>query len=480
MRKVVVDTRKSKEELDKIKNKLGVDILWSWSRFNNYKTDPYGYMLKYIKKIPEQDKTSIWGISGGSCHEIISDYYESKITYEQMLEEYEDKLFEMNAMELKYNKVDSESNSNIANNYETSIKLFFENYKPIETNVIIEKFITVRVGKYVFQGYIDFMHKDKDGNYIIEDFKTSTIYVGKKKDKESGQLLLYSQALLQKGIPIEKIKLRWNFLKYCTINFTHMINVTYMKETKGQYKETTTCCKRNEWVSKIVTQLKKDILVYNPNIDKKELKLLIDNAKDNNTLEELPQEVINKYTLSDVTRNGLRSKFVESISTQLRKDLKEYGYDELEIEDKYQSCVDNNTLDLLDEDIAKNYKMEDCYVYIDLDNEIIDELNKNIIETLDTIVENTNKTKELLEQVKDTKDKKIVETINNKIDEMWWSDISKTDEYYYYNLSGYGRDVHKAWDSYLKDCEMFMEESIDKKSNRNYNSNDDLSWLDEL
>ena len=66
----------SYEDLNKLKKKFEVDTLWAWSRYNSYHNDPYGYMLKYIKHVPEQIKDSIWRISGGIVHDIIEDYYE--------------------------------------------------------------------------------------------------------------------------------------------------------------------------------------------------------------------------------------------------------------------------------------------------------------------------------------------------------------------------------------------------------------------
>ena len=74
--------RKTYEQLNKIKSKLGIETLWSWSRFHSYHVDPYGYLLKYIRKVPELKKDSIWGVSGGIAHSILEDYYTNKLKYE--------------------------------------------------------------------------------------------------------------------------------------------------------------------------------------------------------------------------------------------------------------------------------------------------------------------------------------------------------------------------------------------------------------
>ena len=41
--------RLSYEELNEIKKKFGVDQLWSFSKFDSYRTSKYEWMLKYIK-----------------------------------------------------------------------------------------------------------------------------------------------------------------------------------------------------------------------------------------------------------------------------------------------------------------------------------------------------------------------------------------------------------------------------------------------
>jgi hypothetical protein len=403
--------RKSYEYLNKLKNKLNTETLWSWSRYNSYLNDPYGYLLKYIKHEKETKKDSIWGVSGNICHSILEDYYSGKLKYEDMLTEYEDKLFEMDAMELKYNRSNQEQNEKTADKYEESVKHFFINYKPIEGKVILEQFVTVKVGEHYFQGYLDFVHRDSEGNYIIEDFKTSTIYTGSKKEKEAGQLILYSEALMQKGVPIDKIKIRWNFLKYCTVT-----SDLFGKNKDGSYKTKSKNCVRKTWV------------------------------KDS--------------------------------ESNISKWLKKEGYDELEIEDMIQTCIENNSLDTLPNEISDRFSISDCYVYIDLTEEIVEELNNKIIETLDEIIDKTKSAKEILKEIESLdkiNDIQQIKTLNNELDEMFWTEIDKSKEYFFYNLSGYNRKQHIPWDMYLKETEMFVKTSDLVEENDN-----SLDWLNDL
>jgi hypothetical protein len=386
--------RKSKEYLDKLKEKYSVDVLWSWSKYNSYKTDKYGWMLKYIRH-EKETKTSIYGTSGGNVHDIVEKFYKKEITYEQMIEEYETKLFEMNMAELKYNRKDEKANEKIADKYEGCIRLFFQNHVPIEGKVITEQFVTIKVGNNIFQGYVDFINKDNEGNYIITDWKTSTLYVGKKVEKECGQLVLYAESLIQKGVPIDKIKIRWDFLKYCNIEY----------QLKGIDKET--------------------------NLHKtKETK-------------------------------ELRDRWVSKIANNLKMWLKEFEYDELEIEDIVQTSISNNNLDNVPSEIQNKYKLSDCYVYIPLTQEIINELKQNIIKTIDEIKQKEKDYLVYMEQGE-----------IDKAEELFWTEIDKTNEFYFANLCGYSSKQHKPYKEYLDTLNLFV------KQDNNEELSDD--WLSDL
>lgn len=381
--------RKSSEELLKLAKKHNTDRIWSWSRYHTYKQDPYGYFLKYIKK-EKETKFNIYTVSGGHCHDILENFYLGKIKYKNMIDEYEQSLYEMNLAEFKYDRNNEEKNEKIAKNYESNIKLFFQNYQPIKNKTICEQFIVIKVGKYLFHGYIDFVHKDND-KYIVEDFKTSTIYTGKKIDSEKGQLVLYAEALRQLGVPIENIIIRWNFLKYCTVEYE---TFTKDKETK-QYKMGST------------NQLRNDI-------------------------------------------------FNKTILNNISKRLEQAGYDELQIEDCLQTCQENNSFDYLPEDIKSKYNIKDCYVEIPLSEDIINELLEDMIKTLDEIY--------LKEE----------EYKLNDDDTIFWTEIDKTNEYYFSTLCGYGKDVHKPYKEYLDSLELFIKDSNDNKED------DNLDWLNDL
>ena len=207
--------RKTPEELNELCEKYNTDRLWSWSRINCVHNSLYEYFLKYIKMATPDRDDSIYTVTGGICHDIIEKFYNGEITYEQMIDEFNDgwmTAYEIG--ELKFDRSDSEKNKNIANKYYKNLEHFFTNHKKLPYNVQLEQFVTIKIGNEYYQGYIDCCYKDDDGNYVILDWKTSSIYKGDKALNECGQLCMYAMALHQKGIPYDKIKIAWDFLKY--------------------------------------------------------------------------------------------------------------------------------------------------------------------------------------------------------------------------------------------------------------------------
>lgn len=270
--------RKTKEELDILKKKHGVNRVWSWSRFNCYNNSPFEYYLKYVANEPEDAEPSIYGVQGGLVHEMIEDLYLGKIKYEDMPDKYEEILFELQMQGLKYNRINEESNKKIGDNYENCIREFCKNHKIIKEKVHIEKFIDIKVGKHLFQGYIDAVAKIGDKVCII-DWKTSTEYKGKKAEKEIGQLKLYAYGLYKKGIKADDILYGWNFLKYYTFKYT---------QNNGKQKSMN--------IERNIDPL--DMASIRKNVEDRMLELGY-NIDDYHRFKDLPNEVQELYSLED-------------------------------------------------------------------------------------------------------------------------------------------------------------------------------------
>ena len=366
----------------KLIEKYGEDFtIWSYSRLSTFKNCQHEYYLSRILK--KENENNYWAILGKLSHDALEDFYNGKIKYDDMLTRFEHNFLDYEMSDLKFVK-DEAQNERMIRKYKDCMVHFFKNHYIVPFKVISEREVWIDLGIAAFIGYIDAIHKDEDGNFVITDYKTSSMgaeYKGENLLNKQEQLLLYALALHQMGVPLDKIKIRWNFLKYTNINYNHMINVTYLKNGK----HTTSCVKKLELISKIAPQLKKDMLEHDPDADQKEVNAAIKQWKLDNDFSNLPQWLQDRYTLSPVVKIGERHKWVESIKTQLKKDLIEYGLSDMEAEIMYLDCVESNSLDGVPVEVFTNYVLQDAYVYGEVNKENIDRLVDNMTKAIKEI-----------------------------------------------------------------------------------------------
>lgn len=395
--------RKTYEELKELMKQENVSRIWSWSKINCFNTSPYEYYLKYIARAKEDRQDCIYTTTGGLCHDILEKLYTDQIKYENMCELFEDGwLVAYELAQLKFDRNDEEKNKKIGSKYYENLKHFFNNHTAITHKPAIEQFIKVKVGENLFQGYIDCCFKDDEDCFNIIDFKSSSIYKGAKAENECGQLVLYAIGLNQMGIPFEKIKIAWNFLKYCTIQY---------EQKNGAVK----------------------------------------------------------------TREVERYKIGESLQSNAKTWLKAFGYDDA---DEYlKLLLDTNNIAVLPEEVQEKYVISDCYVYVDLTEQLIKKWETHIINTI----------KDICLREKDYED------TGNEM--CFWEtdeDVEKQ-SYYFATLCGYSANLHKPYQQYLEKLEakkngtdLFCNVGINADDNPNSDSTKnniseiDLSWLDNI
>lgn len=369
-----------------------MSTLWSWSRYNCYKTDRWEYFLKYILREREDRTNGIYAVSGGEIHDIIENLYSGKLKYEDMLDAYEDSLFTMNCAELKYNRSDSDKNELIANKYENCIRHFLKNHQKINFPHMVEHFITIKISDGLYmQGYIDMIYIEKyideNGNerkrVHIVDWKSSTRYQGKKIDENGGQLVLYSEGIRQTlNLPLEDIVCEWNFLKYVTVT---------VEQKNGNKKD----------------------------------------------------------------RHIERNAIGESLVNTTKMWLKHFGYED-DIDKYIDEMILNNNIDCLPKEVREKFSFRDCYIQVPLTEEKINNLKQDIILTVEEVDSKTIKYKE------------------SQDENLFWQEVTPTDEFRLQTLSGYSRKLHKPLDEYLKDKEMFVnDDHVDLEEN-NFKEEDDL------
>ena len=378
---------------------LKVDRLNSWSRVNCIHNSLYEYYLKYILHKEEDRDDSIYKVTGGISHDIIERFYTGEITYKDMLEEFEDGwVTAFDIAELKFVRGDGERNKSIAAKYYYDLKNFFSTHEVITDKIDIEKFVTIKVGDEYYQGYIDAQVIDKDGNITILDWKTSSIYKGEKAKNECGQLVMYAMGLHQQGIPYEKIKIAWNFLKYQCVTVQSKKGVKKVREIE-------------------------------------------------------------------------RCEFGDKLHANAKMWLKDFGYTEDQIFEYLDKLSQTNDISCLPKEIQEKYEVHDCYVYVDLTDELINHWETFIIDTMNMIRKKEKEYYELKESGQ-----------YEAADKLWWEDEEslKKQSYYLNNLCGYSPNLHKPLKSYIEKMERQKNGDILDKTKKEEYDIDDLSWLNDL
>ena len=168
-------------------------------------------------------------------------------------------------------------------------------------------------------------------------------------------------------------------------------------------------------------------------------------------------QVNGKWKTRTIERCNIGNKLASSVKMWLKKSSEDFT--EEKIDNYIVDLIATNSIDKLPNDVKDKFIINDCYVEVELTKKSIDELKKDIINTVSEI-----KDKEL--KYKNTKDDKI-----------WWQDVNDKDSYRLANLSGYSAKLHKPYKEYLNNLNMFNNE------NDNDNSNDkeeDLKWLKDI
>lgn len=358
--------RLSNEELNKIKEKYGVETIWSWSRLEKARQSKNEYYLQYIRHLKEDRQDCVYSTMGGLCHDSLEKLYEGQIEYDEMTTYFnENWIAAIDIMDLKFDRNDSEKNRSIASKYKENLEHFFEHHNKIPYKVICEQFILTLFDKIVFQGYADAIFKDDENNYHIIDFKTSTKYSASGQKEKCGQLVCYALGLHQKGIQLKDIKIAWNFLKYVTIQY---------------------------------------------------------------------EQANGKIASKDVERREIGSKLITNVKMWLKK----LGYED-KIDEYVDEMVGTNSIECLPDDVRCKYKISDCYVYVDLTQDLIDYWTEIVKETVTQI-----------EHMTEEYNEKLL-TDPTHADEVWFDSIEDVEKesYYYANLSGYSGLLNKSYGRYL-------------------------------
>lgn len=158
-----------------------------------------------------------------------------------------------------------------------------------------------------------------------------------------------------------------------------------------------------------------------------------------------------------------RNVIGESLVNAAKMWLKEFGYED-DIDLYVDKMILENTIEYLPKEVKEKFEIKDCYVQVPLTEEKVNELKADITE-----------------KIHEFREKKR-EYLNTNDEMLFWQDITDEDAFRLATLSGYSRLLHKPYDVYLKEQDMFKNNTDDEDDDiESSNDEDDLlSFLDSL
>ena len=138
--------------------------------------------------------------------------------------------------------------------------------------------------------------------------------------------------------------------------------------------------------------------------------------------------------------------------------LKNFGYED-DIDKYVDEMVLNNNIDCLPDEVREKFEIHDCYVQVSLTEEKINDLKEDNINTVEEI------------------NSKEREYKNSEDENIFWQEVTDADEFRLATLSGYSRSLHKPYDQYLKEKELFKEET---ESDSDADEDDLLAFVNSL
>lgn len=293
------------EELVKQLREDGKTV-YSISRINTFNGCSFEYYNTYIKK--NRGINNCYGEVGTTIHEYIENVYRENIKdTSDFTQKLHTKLLELEIMDLDF------PSETIKNSFVKDMEHFTKNFNKLDGNFTLEKMFVTKIGEYYLMGYIDAI-QELDDTLNIVDWKTSSKFTGSKLLEAGRQLVIYKLGLENtSNININEIK--WAMLKY--------INVCW-KLKNGNIKKK--MVNRGKLIKEMKTTFEKEMI--KSGLDELEIGLALMNAEANNSFDNLPNVIKDKYWLEDC--------FVEYKATEeVIKEVEDYVVNTIEeIENK--------------------------------------------------------------------------------------------------------------------------------------------------
>lgn len=270
--------RKTSPELQKLFDE-GKEV-YSHSKLQSFNQCEYQYWQSYVCKPRKKGIDNIYSVAGQRIHEIIEKIYNNNANKIDLQQELYNIISDCKLLGLEF------PDAKIANNWEKSMYHFVNNFIKMDQKFKTEIFALFEIFPDVYlQGYIDALDdSDIENGEDILDWKSSSMFSGEKEKEAGRQLIIYKLAREALGKKVKRVG--WFMMKY--------LNLSYMQKN-GKIK--TRELGRHEWIDKCSAMFAKDLAECG--IDEIEIGFAIEDAIRNNSIDDFPKEVKDKYIIED-------------------------------------------------------------------------------------------------------------------------------------------------------------------------------------
>ncbi len=198
--------------------------IYSNSKLNKFEDCPRAYKFKYIEDVEVEIRQNIYGFLGSRVHEALEKFHKDlkngrKNSLNELIDIYLE-LWEDNwseDIEVTHPRYDPEHFKKVG---ERCIKNYYEKHGPfvrdgtVATELRVHPTVEVKEKDYNFQGLIDRLSINKEGEYIIHDYKTGKNLPSKGTLRGNRQLPLYQIGVQQKYPDADNVELVWHYVRF--------------------------------------------------------------------------------------------------------------------------------------------------------------------------------------------------------------------------------------------------------------------------
>lgn len=277
--------RDKNEELEKIRSE---NFVYSISRLNAID----GCLLEayYTYKECKRGLDSVYGILGGAIHDGLEIVYNGGDS-SAIKEKLDTALNLCDKKGVKFPK-DFRGNDTIRNNWIADIEHFCANFEKLDGEFETEQLFIYKTDTGIYtMGYIDLInHLDKEKKIVdIYDFKTSTKFLKDDLKHHGRQLVLYGIALESEGYTVRSIN--WIMLKYVEVKYQG-----YKRANSKTKSEIIKVIQRSKLAKELASVVENKL--YEAGFDEIETEIYLDNFKETNDINVLPNEIKTQFTIN--------------------------------------------------------------------------------------------------------------------------------------------------------------------------------------